>query len=54
MRAAHGRGIRVITGRVLNHTSDWHPGFSVPVWRSRAPCTGITIYWSGTIEVPRS
>ncbi len=27
MRAAHGRGIRVITELVLNHTSDQHPWF---------------------------
>jgi maltose alpha-D-glucosyltransferase/alpha-amylase len=50
LRAAHGRGIRVITELVLNHTSDQHPWFQ----RARLAKPG-SVYrdyyvWSDTIE----
>jgi starch synthase (maltosyl-transferring) len=36
MREAHGRGLRVITELVINHTSDQHPWFQKARTRSRA------------------
>ena len=50
LRAAHARGIRVITELVLNHTSDQHPWFQ----RSRHARPGSTYrdfyVWSDTPE----
>jgi maltose alpha-D-glucosyltransferase/alpha-amylase len=49
-RAAHGRGIRIITDLVINHTSDQHPWFQEARRDPRSPRRGYYV-WSDTDQL---
>lgn len=54
VRECHDRGMRVITELVINHTSDQHPGSSVPATPSRAPTIATSTSGATTTRSTRA